>query len=144
MSRFFFSLGRRRLSRQLKCYLFHILYLTRSRSRSRSEGRSRSRSRSRNIPTTTPHPWSFLFNSEKMMSCYYMTSQPMVDQVHWHRPIRSVHSADQPHGEALALNQLVVDKRIVVDGFGSKAIFGWARRDYAGAAKWKRCNKLGH
>ena len=51
----FFSLGRRRLVRLLKCYLFHISH--RTRSRSRSKARSRSRSRSRNSFTTTPHPW---------------------------------------------------------------------------------------
>ena len=47
----FVSLGRRRLSRLLKCCLFYISYRARSRSRSRS------RIRSRNSPTTTPHPW---------------------------------------------------------------------------------------
>ena len=74
---------------------------------------------------------SFLFRSEEMTLCYYMTSQPMAEQVYWHRPIRSVHSADQPHGYGVKprpLNQSVVDKRVVVDGLGSKAIFdgiGW-------------------
>ena len=48
---FLFSLGRRRLARLFKCYLFYIL------CRSRSRSRSGARSRSRNKPTTTPHPW---------------------------------------------------------------------------------------